>query len=150
MNSQYRIVRKVVVSSLAGTAVIGMAFLVLLLTAPAGGGENLGANLRSASVLVAGLAIAMLAAGAASAVLTADEGPDFWTAVRLSLYAGCLAAIPLFMVCIVLLSRGNGLFVVCLLATLLYVLLSVAGGSITFAALSFYKARKAWGARAPR
>ncbi|HUL62595.1 MAG TPA: hypothetical protein VLT35_05990 [Methanocella sp.] len=143
MKSEFRIVRKVVISSLAGTAIIGLAFLALRLMAPTGGGENLGANIAGAYVLIAGVAVAMFAAGAASAVLTSDERPDFRIAVRLSLYAGFLAAIPLFMVCLVLLLQGNGLLLVCLLATLLYLLLSVAGGSITFAALSFLKARKA-------
>ena len=89
---------------------------------------------------IVGVAVAMFAAGATSALLTFNETVRFMGAVRLSLLTGSVTAVPMFLACAVLLSQSSHLFPVCLLGTLIYVLLSVAGGGITFTVLSIHKA----------
>jgi hypothetical protein len=109
------------------------------LTRLVGDGGHFGADLAAGVMQIAGIAFGMFASGAISVLLTFGDIKLPGEAVGFSLYTGCIAAIPMLLVCAVTGLNGSGLFPYCLLGTLTGILLSVGGGCIAYMTISFFK-----------
>jgi predicted ABC-type exoprotein transport system permease subunit len=133
--------RKVILAGLTG---LGISLILIILQTwgkPTGGSGDFPEGTVIGLVLLISTSISTFVSGALAVFLTFEDISYSREATDISFYAGCLAAILLFLFCLSTIN-STAVFPACLLGTLFSVLLSVISGNTVYVILSSSKARK--------
>jgi len=146
VNVNRRIAGKVIVSvAIAGGIGIGLFIGILFLTAflmPASDHRDVVEGWAAAMFLVIGMLSGIFCSGVVAILLTFDDLKSLKEALAVSFFAGLAAMTIPLLIGAALGTHSAGLFYLCLVVIVFCIMLSVAGGLVTFVILSYLRKRK--------
>jgi hypothetical protein len=146
VNGKRRIAGKVIVSvAIAGGIGIGLFIGILLLMSflmPAGDHHDVVEGWAAAMFLIIGMLSGIFCSGVVAILLTFDDLKSLKEALVVSFFAGLVAMTIPFLIGAALGTYSAGIFYLCLAVIVFCIMLSVAGGLVTFVILSYLRKRK--------
>ena len=146
MNGNYRTAGKVIVSVvISGGIGIGLFIAFLFLSSylmPASDHQDVVDGWVAAMFLIIGMLLGIFCSGVVAILLTFNDLKSLKEALAVSFFAGLVAMIIPLLIGAALGTQSAGIFYLCLVVIAFCIMLSVAGGLVTFLILSYLRKRK--------
>jgi peptidoglycan/LPS O-acetylase OafA/YrhL len=146
MSGNYRIAGKVVESVVISGGIGLVLFVAFLFLAsflmPASGHPDVVDGRVTALFLIIGISLAIFSSGVIAILLTFNDLKSLKEALAVSFFSGLVATIAPLLIGAVLGTHNAGIFYLCLVVVVFCIMLSIAGGLVTFLILSCLKKRR--------